>query len=179
MKKLIAILMTIAMLCSVSVSAFAATTTEVEEITWADVADTAAEVDPDAAFVQIADWNLCMWLPSIFSEQELTDEDIENGYISYLTLEDESAAVAITMEAVECDLETLQEGALEAGIEEAEVLMINGIKMLVYTDEENDIINAVCQDEDDVELWFTFWPASDEGFEAVAYLMIASLQPIE
>ena len=180
MKKLIAILMTVALLCSLSVSAMAATTTEMAELVWEDFAETAEAVDADAGFYQIADWDLYMWIPSIFAEQELTEEDIEYGYISYLTPEDESAAVAIIVDDDQgMSLEEWEQALNDAGYE-TEIGAINGIKALVYEDPEADTLHVlyILLDSDQT-MEFIFWPMSDEGFAGVASIMIASLQSEE
>ena len=82
MKKAFAILMAAVMLFVLSASAFAAATTE-NVLNWTDVEADVEKAGMDAGFVQIGDMNLKMWLPSVFKEEELTEEDIENGYIAY------------------------------------------------------------------------------------------------
>lgn len=175
MKKLIALMMAIAMLLTMSCAALA------DEINWADYEAAAAEIDPDGALMQVADYSLAMWVPSIFTEQELTEENIAEGYISVLAPADESAAIIIMKdEGVEADLEAWQQGFIEAGYEDAEVDVINGVQALTYSDKENDMACVLYKIVDSNEvLQFSFAPMSDEGFAALAFYMAASLQPME
>lgn len=175
MKKLIALMMSIAMLLTMSCAALA------DEINWTDYESAAAEIDPDGALMQVADYNLVMWVPSIFSEQELTEENIADGYISVLSTADESASIIIMKdEGVEADLETWCQGFIEAGYNDAEIDVINGVQALTYSDSESDMACVLYKIEDSNEvLQFSFMPMSDEGFAAVAFCMAASLQPME
>lgn len=183
MKKLFAILLTVIMVCSLSVPGWAAeATTEVTEFTWDEVKDAAPEVEPDARFVQIANWNLCMWLPRAFTEQELTEEDIEWGAVSFLTTEDGEATIEIeTEDNVEGDgLDVWRDAFVNIGYEDAEIVVINGIQALMYSDEANDLLNVFFPLIDSGKmLHFTFWPYTDEDFQSVIYMMVSSLQEME
>lgn len=180
MKKFIAIFLTVVVLCSAVLCVSAQE--EMEVITWDSFSEQAAEVDPDAGFYQIGDLNLKMWIPSVFSEQELTEEDYADGYLSVLTTADESAEIIFTVEDTEGvnDLEIWMEAFKELGYEDTEIGVINGIQALTYSDSERDTGN-VCYlllDSDQI-MQITFWPISDEGFASVAYLMISSIQAME
>lgn len=176
MKKLFALILTVAMLLS-----FAAFAEEAESINWADVEATAAEIDADAKMCQIADYNLQMWIPSAFTETELSEENVANGYISILQTADEAGAILILKdEGVDADLEAWCQGFIESGYEDAEIEVINGIQAITYTDTENDTLNVMYKINDSTEvLQFTFAPASDEGMAAIAMFCAASIQPIE
>ncbi len=191
MKKLIAVLLTIVMVCSLSVSAWAApqkvsaktsTEADVTEFNWEEVEDAAPDVDPDAAFFQVGDWNLKMWIPSVFTEQELTDEDIADGILSFMATEDGEAGVMITISDNEGGdgLDAWRDALVDLGCEDAEIIVINGIEALAYSDEDSDTMNVIflLLDSEEV-LQFTFWPWSDEDFQAVVYIMISSLQAME
>lgn len=178
MKKLIAVFLAIAMLCALSVSAAAATETE-NVLNWADV-----EADVEASgiagdFFQIGDNNLMMWLPSVFSEEELTEEDIENGYLSYLTTSDGSAVIAIMSVDIGESLEDWEEELPDYGVTDAEMGVINGYKALMYSTPEDDTMCVDFETEGGEIIEFTFYPMSDEDFSGLAFLITMSLQPIE
>ena len=116
MKKLLAILLVLAMLSALSVSAAAATATAENVLTWTDFEEDVKATGIDADFVQIGDLNLMMWLPSVFSEAELTDEDIQNGYVSYLTTDDESAVIAIMSKDLGISLEEWEQELPDYGV---------------------------------------------------------------
>ncbi len=68
MKKLLAILLTLAVMCSFGVSALAADT-ETTTFTWEAVQKDAAEVDKDGQFAQIGTFGI--WIPSIYTAADL------------------------------------------------------------------------------------------------------------
>ena len=180
MKKLLAILMVLAMLFALSVSAAAATATTAENVlNWTDYEADVNATGIDADFVQIGDLNLMMWLPSVFSEAELTDEDIQNGYVSYLVTDDESAVIAIMSRDLGMSLEEWEQELPDYGVTDAEMGIVNGYRALVYSTPEDDTMCIDFEVESGEILEFTFYPMSDEDFQAVASIIIASLQPIE
>ena len=178
MKKLIAILLALTMLSAFAVSAFAETETKAE-LKWADAEEAALKADPDAGFYQIGDLDLYMWIPSIYLEVELTEEDVKEGYVSVLSTEDEEAMVIIaTIEGEGITLEEFYQTAIEEGYEDAEIGVINGIEALMYSDEEEDAANVICYLKDSGNfLQISFYPFSDETYGGLASLMIHSLQP--
>ena len=179
MKKLLAILLVLAMLSALSVSAAAATATAENVLTWTDFEEDVKATGIDADFVQIGDLNLMMWLPSVFSEQELTDEDVQNGYLSYLTTDDESAVIAIMSVDLDESLEEWEQELPDYGVTDAEMGIVNGYRALVYSTPEDDTMCIDFEVESGEILEFTFYPMSDEDFQAVAAIMMTSLQPIE
>lgn len=177
MKKLLAILLTLAVLCSVSVCAFAADT-DTMVFTWEDVAEDLADIDEDGAFHQVGDYVL--WLPSFFEDQELSDERLEQGYIANIMATDESAAVIAFTDTNEegADLEVLAEAYTGAGLE-AEVVEVNGKPAMLYVDESSDTLNLLFLKEDDntAETVISFYPLSDEGFSSLAAMVLNTVQP--
>jgi len=177
MKKLLAILLTLAVLCSVSVSAFAADT-DVTTFTFAEVAEDLAEIDADGLIHQVGGYVL--WLPSFFEEQELSDERIEQGYIANIMAADESAAVIAFTDTNEegADLETLAKAYTGAGLE-AEVVEVNGVPGMLYVDETSDTLNLLFLEGEDKkgETVISFYPLSDEGFSSLASMVLRTVQP--
>jgi len=62
------------------------------------------------------------------------------------------------------------------GVDDAEIVVINGIKAVMAGDEENDCMVIDYPMEDGSVLEFSFCPASDEDFAQVALLMASSIQ---
>ncbi len=174
MKKLLAILLTLAVMCSFGVSALAADT-EVTTLTWEAVAKDAAEIDKDGAFQQIGTY--AIWLPSIYMAADLTEERIEQGYLANLVTKDLSSAVMVFADTTDgwSTLDDLAKEYNEAGME-AEVINVNGLPALLYTNTESDTINVAFLEGEDTTLNFSFYPYSDENVEALSYYMIASIQ---
>lgn len=170
MKKLAAILMAVMMLlCSTFAMA--------DTVTWTDeYAALAQTIDPDALFHPISTLGVMMWIPTNLNEIELSQEDVDNGYIAYLITEDRSAAVAITYAAFEGTLGDMAESAEEIGMKDVSKDYINGLPAVTFTSEENDSLVVVFSTTGGYLLMFTFAPFSDESFNSVASLMAASIQ---
>ena len=76
MKKIVSILLAVAMVMACAVSAFA-TEAEVVEIDWAEIEAQAADTVAKGEFVNFDEIALVMWVPSVLAATELTDEDRE------------------------------------------------------------------------------------------------------
>ena len=171
MKKILAILMA---LCLMAVCAMA----EANEVNWADVEPSVAEAGIEGNLVSVSDLGVKMFVPTIFQEVELTEDDVNNGYICYLTTEDGSAKVAVMYANLEgASLEDYMAALPEVGATEVEMGVINGIPVVTYKMPENDTLNVAMLTDAGYGIEFLFAPASDEGFQSVAAIMSASIQP--
>ncbi len=115
----------------------------------------------------------------MLKETELSDEDKENGFIGYFMTEDQTAAVAVqyvdmsgmTQEDCQAILaETEDVSGIEAGTENglpAVSYEYNGNGVVAFTTEMGYILEVSCG------------PLSDEGFAAVASIVICSIQAAE
>ena len=160
-------------------AAFAQETETVQEINWEDIAPMVEESGLEGEFYTVGEFGIAMWIPVQFHETELTEEDIDNGYVSYLVTDDESNAVAIicidgggmTLE----DYMSYLEG--EEDVSGVEYGLVNGIEAVSYDYDGNMNVSFIT--DAGYILEFTFGPMSDEGFAAVASIMAASIQTIE
>ena len=120
MKKLVALFLTAAMmLCALP--AFAT------EINWADLEAQSAETVAKGEFVTFDEISIKMWMPTVLSAVELTDEDKEGGYIGYYMTEDESAAIAVVYADVDgMSDEELLDAAEEFAIPDGRFLIVEG-----------------------------------------------------
>lgn len=163
------------------ISTEAGAETAANELNWEDVAEAVEEAGWEGDFVSFDEIAVKMYVPDALQMTELTDEDRESGYIAYFMTEDESAAVSVMyVDADGMELEEYQtylEG--EADVDEVEAGILNGVPVLTYTMPENDTACVSLATEAGYILEFAFSPTSDEGFESVAQIMIASIQPDE
>ena len=158
---------------------FAQETETVQEINWEDIAPALEESGLEGEFCAVSDFGIAMWVPVQLHEVELTEEDVENGYISYLTTDDEDVAVAIicadgegmTLEDYMAYLESTED------VSDVEYGLVNGIEAVSY-DYDGNMNMAFITDAGYI-LEFTFGPMSDEGFATVASIMAASIQTVE
>lgn len=154
------------------------TTAEENSVKWEDVAPAVEEADWSGDFVTFDEIAIKMFVPDVLHAAELTEEDKEQGYISYFTTEDEAAAVSVMYVDVQgMDLDeykTYLEG--EDDVTDVDAGTINDIPVLTYTMPENDNACISIPTEAGYILEFAFSPMSDEGFASVAQIMMASIQ---
>ena len=159
----------ILMLCAVPALA--------ETITWAEVSEAAAAFDEEAQFIDIADLGLKMWVPADFISVDLSEEYLSAGNIFFLMTED--AARIISVNYLEMN-GTLSDFAAEAvqteGYADVEECVINNIPCVTLTDVESDLVMVVFATDAGYAIIFTFSPISDEAFQPIAALMMASIQ---
>ena len=151
------------------------------EVNWSDIEPAVKELGIEGDFVTFDEIALKMWMPTVLAPTELTDEDKENGYIGYFQTEDESAAVAVVY--VDVNGATLEEYqtllAEDETVSELETCSLNGLNALSYKIEDTDSASVAFDTEKGYILEVTFAPISDEGFEQVASIITASIQPEE
>lgn len=200
-KKLVAIMMATAMVCagSLAVSAIA------EDVETEDVEFDEEDGEEEDEDLVILDWEemeeemnsseelkaawagkfvdfeeiaLKIYIPDSFKEVELSDEDIEAGYIGYYELRDEAALAVQYVDVDEMSLEEYKEVLADELDIEAYDAEVNGLPALTYTFEEDDVETTVLSFATEKGYIFevSFAPTNDEEFAAVACVLMASVQ---
>ena len=145
-------------------------------LTWAGETENAQAMDPDGRMLQIGDLDLCMWMPSVFFPYELPED--RPDAVAWFSVPDGSASVTVLKaDSRGISLQAWQQGLIDYGYTDACLASVNGIPALAYSDPARDTLNLLC-DVPGIEglLQFSFTPVSDEGFAAVAGVMISSIQ---
>ncbi len=178
MKKLVFVVLAVLLLTFSAVFAQETETETVQEINWEDIASVVEESGLEGQFYNVSDLGIVMWIPAQLQEVELTEEDVENGYLCYLSDEEETAAVAVI--AGDGDGMTLDDWYAQLSededVAELEYGLINGLAAVTYSLPEDDTNNVTFVTDSGYLVEFTFWPASDEGFSQIAMIMAASIQ---
>lgn len=150
------------------------------EINWADFEAAALEVAPQSQWYTFDEIAVQMWVPDVLVNMELSEEDVENGYIGYFMTADESAAVGIQYVDVNgMSLEEYAAALPEFGATEIETMIINGLPCISYDLKENDTTALTFVTEMGYAFEVSFAPLSDEGFASTASLIAASIQASE
>lgn len=173
MKKIIAVLIALVLCLS---TAFAV------EINWTDVADTAASIDPNAQIWTLNAVNCAMWIPEVLQYVELSDEDIEGGYIAYWETEDGAAAMGVQyVDKNGMELADYAAQLADMGITDVEENVINGLPCITYsyTTDEGVAANVVAFTTDAGYVLEFAFTAGDPGYEQISALIAASIQPAE
>lgn len=182
-KRFLPLMMAAAMVLSTSPMVFAETEVpaEIIEINWEEVEPQIADNESWAGeFVTFGDIAIQMYVPSSFEQVELSEEDIEAGYVGYLTLGEEAA---VGIQYVDMDnMELTDYAALlteEFGVTDAQLMLVNGIGVVSYTNPDDENIGVVAlATQMGYIMEFSFSPITDESFQSIAQVMTASIQNV-
>jgi len=172
MKKLLATLIALALLLALP----CALAEEIPAINWSDVEGAAAGIDGEwYVFDDIA---LQFWVPNVFQDLDLTDEDGEE-VLAKFEMPDGSAGIyaqylngneGLTMEDTIATLEA-------NGATEIERCLLNGLDAVSFSVPDVDAGYVIFITQSGNYVQFIFTPVSDEGFASVAQLVTASIMP--
>ena len=162
MKKLVTLIL-IAMLALTSTAALAES-------------DAPANAAFEGTWVQFED-GFEVYLPSDWLVVDVTDEMIQSGVFYAVASPDgaRNMQVGWTEDAGAEDADTVKAG-LESSYTDVEVLNINGIDFVTYTDAQNDSTGIVALGVNGDMFVFNFYPASDEEFAPIAVTIATSIR---
>ena len=185
MKKLFALILAALMVlgCAAVASAEQAQTLELNWENFAGEIEASEEAKAALSgdFVTLEEIALKLYIPATFEQAELTDEDREAGYIAYFTMGED---MGVGIQYVDMSGMSLEEYAQllteEYGFECMDAV-VNGLPALAYSFTENDRETSVLafSTEKGYILEIAFAPTNDEGFAAVAAVLMASVQAAE
>ena len=139
--------------------------------------ETAIEDLYDGSWVQFED-GFEIYLPNDWYSFECTEEMNAQGIFYVAGTEDMSYSCTLAWQPLEaeCTLEELQP-TMAAKYPDAEVVEVNGVGLIAYTDAENNLLNCVAMDAAEPGFYlFAFSPADDEEFQNLAGLIAASIR---
>ena len=120
MKKLLALVMSLCLLC-----ACCAYAEETVEINWSDVEEQASAIE--GQFAPIADLGVMMFIPAVFGSAEVTEEQKAAGVIALLTTADGAGRVSFTYQDLgEMDSEAYTAELIKAGADPDRQLRSHG-----------------------------------------------------
>ena len=184
MKKLFALILAVLMVlgCVAVASAEQAQTLQLNWEEYAAEIEASEEAKATLAgdFVTMEEIALKLYIPAAFEQAELTDEDREAGYIAYFTMGEDMGVGIQYVDADGMSLEEYAQRLTEDGIECTNAV-VNGLPALAYSFTEDDRETAVLafSTEMGYSLEIACAPTNDEGFAAVATVLMASVQAAE
>ncbi len=175
MKKLLALVMMLCMLCTAAVAENAS------EITWSDVEATLTEQGLTGEFAVLDQLGLKIWLPNGLDAAEVSEADAAAGRLALFTDAENTAYLAVDALHVEgMTLDQYYENALAAeGVSDVEMVTANGLSAVIYKSEAMDFWSASLVDTNSNIINFVMGPASEEGSQIVFSVIVASIQPAE
>ena len=111
---------------------------------------------------------------------ELTQEDVDKGFIAHFLDEDQTAQVSVVYVDVDgTTLEEYEKMLPDYGVSDIEELVINDIPALSYTVEETDSVTIAFETEGGYILEITMAPKSAEGADIAWYIVASSIMEEE
>ena len=177
MKKLIAILISLCLMLAAA-GAFAETATT--EMSWETVEPLLETYGLEGDFETFDEVAIQIWIPSSMTRSELTQEDVDKGFIAHFLDEDQTAQVSVMYVDVDgTTLEEYEKMLPDYGVSDIEELVINDIPALSYTVEETDSVTIAFETEGGYILEITMAPKSAEGADIAWYIVASSIMEEE
>ena len=172
MKKFVSILISLAMLLALP----CALAEEVPAINWEDADIESSGIE--GSFYTFDEVALMVWVPDVFENLEVTEEDDET-MIGKFEIADGSAGIYVQyIEGYEnASMEDLISGLEAGGAVDIERCTLNGLDAISYSLPDYDAVYVALMTDAGNCVQFVMMPVSDEGFEAIAMLVTASIQP--
>ena len=184
MKKMLALSMAAVMaLSSCAVFAGEETIAEVTDFDWAETKKVLDEADISGDYVSFDEAGMKVWIPDLYEETELTDEDIQNEYIGWYVSEEQEdgdyGQIGIGLYDMGTDsIDEYIEGLKEAGYDSAEHVTVNGMDGALHFINEDgyDAVMLGVAGKDGRIFEVSVHPVSTEEYSAVATAIISSIQ---
>lgn len=172
MKKLLCVVMA---LCLMMTAALA----EEATLNWADFEPILEESGVAGEFVTFDEIAVKIWIPEGMNAVELSEEDVEQGFIGCFAPDDQSAQLSVVYADVSgMTLEEYGETLSSTeGVTEVEYGTVNGLPCVTYQMPEQDTVSIAFTTEAGYVLEVTCWPLSEENAVLVWGAVTASIQP--
>lgn len=192
MKKILAFVIVLCILCSMQVPALAAakpgkpssekTDSEKMEYLWSDMEEVIKASGVSGRFVTFDEVALTFWLPDEF-EDVLEKEDKDEGYIGIYMTDDGEGYVDVMLEESDWDtLEEMRDYYIEQKVDGVELVTINGLDALEYllVDEETGGIfwcESMLTDGGNLVTVSVYPLTDDEDAYYLLFSILSSIQP--
>ena len=175
MKKLIALVMMLCMLCG------AAMAENESAMNWEDIFPQLEEMDVTGELILLEELGLMIFLPSGMNAVEVSEEDAAAGRLYLFMAEDQSSYIAVDAANVEnLTLDQLYENTQKAsGVSDVDLITMNGLNAVVYKNLDSDFWSGSLVDTNSNIINFVMGPASAENVKKLFPVLMASLQPAE
>lgn len=172
MKKLVCVLMALCLMLAATTALAEAT------LNWSDFESVLADAGVNGEFVTFDEIAVKIWIPEGLNAVELTQEDIDKGFIGYFAPEDESASLSIVY--VDVNGMTLEQYgetlASQEGVTDIEYGTVNGLPCVTYQIPGQDSVSIAFTTEAGYVLEVTCWPLSQDNAMLVWGAVTASIQ---
>ena len=180
MKKLFIVLLA---LCLFVVPAMAQTQDNPQEITWEELEESFAETGYNYDFWNINDHGFQIMIPAGLDPIELSQENIDNGFVAVFATEDQDVQVLISYRNLGCETLAELEQLVVENIENAQIVgyyVINGLNALMFLNPgDEDLTAAIGTTEPGYFIQVSIKPViSNEEINKLSGFIFGSIQPL-
>ena len=180
MKKLFVVLLA---LCLFVMPAMAQTKDEPEAINWEDLEKDFNETGYGYEFYDISEHGFKIMIPNGLEPTELSQKDIENGFVRYFATEDQSVRVLISYRNLGCETLADLEELITENVENAKIAgyyIINGLDALIFLNPaDEDLTAAIGTTEPGYFIQVSLEPViSNEEINKLSGFIFGSIQPL-
>lgn len=179
MKKIFVVLLA---LCLFVIPVMAQTQDNPEEINWADLEESFAETGYNYDFWDIPRLGITMMIPGGLNQTELSQENIDDGFVEIFATDDFSIAVLLSLRDLGCETLDELEDLVAENIENAQILgyyRINGLNALMFLNPGNeDLTVAIPTDAPGNFIQVSIKPITNEEINKLSGFIFGSIQPL-
>ncbi len=175
MKKILAAILVLTMLFTLSAAAMADEDEGTRTLSWITAQRAIEKAELTGEFYQVGDIDLDLWVPDLLTAQTDIPDD------SYYVFESEDGAAAIEVNSVALvdgmELGDVEDYVTERGAESDGFYWINGFDALVYELKDEGCLSVVILVDDGSALEFVFDGVSDSDVYTLASIVMCTIQP--
>lgn len=179
MKKIISMLIVLALCLSVLPAAFAAETdTDTIVVNWSDYDERRESEGWQGGFYLLEDLGFMIWIPDTMAPSELSEEEVANGDIALFTTEDGEFFVYVGVMDTGLEADQIENLLTGMGAETVTKVLINGIPFHTGTVEYEDgsFTNVAIFAGEDGCIMQVMFPGGNADFDDVSMAIMSSVQ---
>ena len=152
---------------------------ETQTYNWSDYESLIDQLGAKGNFYEYKNKGFKLWIPESLAQFELTEDQINSGWIDVFSTEDQNLSIIVQFNQVE-DVNTLQEFEkyAEGQYEASSYAVINNFDVLMLLRKQGDTMTVVIPGEDNYFLQITYNGMTEQAFKNLTGISLASIQPM-
>lgn len=179
MKKLLVVLLA---LCIFVMPAMAQTPDDPQIVNWEDLEESFIETGYGGDFWNLPSLGISLLIPKGLDQVELSQEDIDDGFVSVFATEDLNVQVLISLRDLECDTLVDVYHLVENNIENAQFagfFRYNGLDALMFLNPATEDLTSVIPTVDDgYYIQVSIKPITNEEINKLSGFIFGSIMPM-
>lgn len=175
MKKLFCAILTAVLLFSLAALA----EENAQSYVWSDYENLIDKLGAEGGFYEYEELGFKVWIPAALPQWELSEEQVESGWIDVFATEDQSHSIIAQYNRIE-GVNTLEElaAASKDQYENSGYAVINGYDALMLLRNQGDTMTVIIPGDENHFLQLTYNGLTDQSFMNLTGISLASIQPV-